>query len=102
MEITPRAIAAIEKALANELALGDIDRVWATDEVAIVSVLSPGTRSTPGISAQIFTVLGEDQINVEAISYGSSEISLSLVVSASEIQRALKSLHRLIKMPGTE
>jgi bifunctional aspartokinase / homoserine dehydrogenase 1 len=102
MEITPRAIAALEKALATELALGDIDRVWSTGEVAIVSVLSPGTRSTPGISAQIFTVLGEDQINVEAISYGSSEISLSLVVSASEIQRALKSLHRLIKMPGTE
>jgi len=99
VEIASRAITALQKALATELALGDIDRIWATDEVAIVSVLSPGTRNKPGISALIFSVLGEDQINVLAISYGSSEISLSLVVDARDVQKALKSLHRLIIKP---
>lgn len=99
VEIAPRAIRALERALQYELDHGDIDRIWASDEVAIVSVLSPGTRNKPGISAQIFSVLGEDHINVVAISYGSSEISLSLVVDAGQFEEALRSLHRLIKAP---
>ncbi len=80
-----------------EIKKRDIDRVWASDEIGIITVVGEGMKSTPGVSGRVFTALGERKVNVIAIAQGSSEVSISLVVSASQIQGALLALHRLIK-----
>ena len=96
MDITEQAIAALKTAMANELSRRDIDRIWATDEVVIVTVVGSGMRNTPGISGRIFSALGERGLNVIAISYGSSEVSISLVVEGKDLQLAVRALHDLI------
>ncbi|HWQ47020.1 MAG TPA: aspartate kinase [Longilinea sp.] len=87
-------------AFAAEIESRDIDRVWATDEVGIVTVVGEGMRSTPGVSGRIFSALGAEKVNVVAIAQGSSEVSVSLVVTAAQVQQALQVLHRLIRQPA--
>ncbi len=91
----PPVVAAIEEEMALELLRRDIDRVWAQEEVAIVTVVGAGMRQTPGVAARIFSALGERGINVIAIAQGSSECSISLVVTADEADEAVRALHQL-------
>lgn len=95
-EATARVLAALAESFALELAQRDIDRVWATDEVAIITAVGTGARNTPGVAGQIFGQLGRDQINVLAIAHGSSDVSVSMVVSSADVERAVKALHELI------
>jgi aspartate kinase len=81
----------------GEINRRDIDRIWATDEVGIVTVVGEGMKSTPGIAGRVCSALGESNVNVIAIAQGSSEVSVSLVVSAAQIQQALNVLHQLIQ-----
>ncbi|PWH12416.1 MAG: aspartate kinase [Anaerolineae bacterium] len=89
-------LSALEKTFASELAQRDIDRVWATEDVSIITVVGHGTRHTPGVAGQIFTQLGQAGINVLAIAHGSSDVSISMVVESTETETAVKALHKLI------
>jgi len=55
----------------------------------------PGLRTTPGIAGKIFSQLGGAGINVLAISYGASDVSINLVVSAGDTRAAMETLHTL-------
>jgi aspartate kinase len=89
-------IASLENIFERELARRDIDRVWATEEVVIVTVVGAGMRNTPGIAGKIFSALGQCGVNVIAIAQGSSEVSISLVVSAQDGEQAVMALHELV------
>ena len=91
-----KVIAALENVFADELARKDIDRIWAMDDVSIITVVGAGMRNTPGISAKVFTALGNQGINVIAIAQGSSEVSISIVVSSQETHQAVMALHDII------
>jgi aspartokinase/homoserine dehydrogenase 1 len=93
---TEQVIAALENSFANELSKRDIDRIWATEEVVIITVVGSGMQHTPGVAGKIFSSLGENNVNVIAIAQGSSEVSISLVVDASETRHAVQVLHPLI------
>lgn len=91
-----RVVRALEETFARELAVRDIDRIWATEETAIVTVVGERMIHTPGVAGQVFSALGEKGINVVAIAQGSSEVSISLVVAASDMEAAVRSIHDLI------
>ncbi len=95
-ESAPAVLGALEKVFAAEIVERDIDRVWASEDVAIITVVGHGTRHTPGVAGQIFTKLGEAEINVLAIAHGSSDVSISMVVDSVEAEKAVKALHKLI------
>ncbi len=87
---------AVSKTFAAELADRDIDKVWASAEVVIITVVGIGMIHTPGIAGKIFSAVGNAKINVIAIAQGSSEVSISLVVDAKESDHAVRTLHALI------
>ena len=95
-ESTDEVLSALAAAFTHEIANQDIDRVWATGEVVIITVVGSGMRSTPGIAGKVFSALGEQRVNVIAIAQGSSEVSISLVVDGASIQTAVQALHNLI------
>ncbi len=70
-------------------------RQFATIQVAerraIVAVVGERLRSTPRIGVRVFAAL--EDINVEMISMGSSEINLSLVVREEDAAPAVQRLH---------
>jgi aspartate kinase len=93
---TTSAITSLKAAFSEELDRRDIDRIWATDEVSIVTVVGAGMRNTPGIAGRVFSALGSEGVNVIAIAQGSSEVSISLIVDSNDAKPALKSLHKLV------
>lgn len=95
-EASPAVLNALEKTFSAEIAQRDIDRVWASEDVSIITVVGHGTRQTPGVAGQIFTQLGKAEINVLAIAHGSSDVSISMVVDSAETEKAVKALHELI------
>jgi bifunctional aspartokinase / homoserine dehydrogenase 1 len=95
-ESADQVLDALERNFALELSERDIDRVWATDEVAIITAVGTGTRNTPGVAGQIFSKLGDNAINVLAIAHGSSDVSISMVVETKDTECAVQALHELI------
>lgn len=92
-ESVPGVLDSIEEEMALELMRRDIDRIWAQNDVEILTVIGAGMRDTPGVSARVFGALGRANINVIAIAQGSSEFSISLVVAARDANRAVQVIH---------
>ncbi len=61
-------------------------------EIARVSLIGAGMKTHPGVAATMFEVLAEQGVNIEMIS--TSSIRISCVVRASDMERAVQSLHR--------
>ena len=95
-EAANQVLDALQRNFAIEISERDIDRVWATDEIAIITAVGAGTRNTPGVAGQIFSKLGDNDINVLAIAHGSSDVSISMVVETKDTEPAVKALHELI------
>jgi aspartate kinase len=77
-----------------------VDRVWSADDVVIVTAVGAGMRTTPGIASRVFGALGKGEINVIAIAQGSSDCSVSLVVSSDDSARAVQQIHREVILHG--
>ncbi|HSO11686.1 MAG TPA: aspartate kinase [Anaerolineales bacterium] len=95
-ESTSFVVSALEQTFVHEIRDEDIDRVWSTDDVSIITVVGAGMRHTPGVAGKIFSQLGNKGVNVLAIAQGSSEVSISLVVDSTDTENAVKALHELI------
>lgn len=87
---------ALEKTFVHEIEDEDIDRVWSTSDVSIVTVVGAGMRHTVGVAGKVFSQLGNSGVNVLAIAQGSSEVSISLVVDHADTEDAVRALHGLI------
>ena len=95
-ETAPSVLDALEKAFVHEIEDDDIDRVWSTEDVSIITVVGVGMRHTVGVAGKVFSQLGNNGLNVLAIAQGSSEVSISLVVDSADTENAVKALHELI------
>jgi aspartate kinase len=95
-ESADQVLNALQKNFALEISERDIDRVWATDDVSIITVVGIGMQHTPGVAGRIFGQLGNNSVNVLAIAQGSSEVSISLVVDTADTEKAVRTLHELI------
>ena len=91
---TQSVIKSLEKEMVLELSRRDIDNIRAQDDVVIVTAVGAGLRETPGVAARIFGALRDTGINVIAIAQGSSEHSISLVVSAKDGETAMYHIHK--------
>lgn len=89
-------ISALQNEFEREIGRRDIDSVWATEEVVIVSVVGSGMRNIPGVAGKVFSIMGDQNVNVIAIAQGSSEVSISFIVTAQDGTRAVQALHSLI------
>jgi aspartate kinase len=100
-ETASAVLDALKKTFVHEIEDEDIDRVWSTDDVSIVTVVGAGMRHTVGVAGRVFSQLGNHGVNVLAIAQGSSEVSISLVVDSADTENAVRALHRLI-VEGTQ
>jgi aspartokinase/homoserine dehydrogenase 1 len=95
-ETASAVLDALEKVFVHEIEDDDIDRVWSTEDVSIITVVGAGMRHTVGVAGKVFSQLGNNGLNVLAIAQGSSEVSISLVVDSADTENAVKALHELI------
>ncbi|KAJ4354100.1 uncharacterized protein N0V89_005833 [Didymosphaeria variabile] len=77
-------------------AIGELGALGAIDivpDMAIVSLVGKQLKNMIGISGRFFSVLGDNNINIEMISQGASEINISCVIEEREADRALNVVH---------
>jgi aspartate kinase len=60
-------------------------------EIAKVSLVGAGMKTSPGIAAKMFRTLADEGVNIEMIS--TSTIRISVVVAQRDVERAARSLH---------
>ena len=70
------------------------------ENVAKVSLVGTGMKSTPGVAAKAFTVLGDNDVNILAIS--TSPIRLSVVVDSAQVAEAVRVLHTAFGLDSDE
>lgn len=88
-----KAKKAIEEAYAFEISVGKIDPVHLELDLALVAVVGDGMRERAGIAGKLFSLLGENGINIRAIAQGSTERNVSFVVDQHNATKALNVLH---------
>ena len=64
--------------------------------VSKVSIIGVGMITTPGITYRMFQALALKKINILVIS--TSEIKISVLVSAKHVKKAIASLHKEFKL----
>jgi aspartokinase/homoserine dehydrogenase 1 len=87
------AVEVAKKTFAAELAARLVQRVEQLDHLTVLSVVGSRMRGTVGLSGRLFGALGQVGVNVLAISQGSSERNISIVVASGDKLAALGAVH---------
>lgn len=75
---------------------GVLDPLDVMERLAIISVVGDGMRTLRGISARFFSALARANINIVAIAQGSSERSISVVVSNDSATTGVRVSHQML------
>jgi aspartate kinase len=68
--------------------------------IAKLSLVGAGMKSSPGIAAKMFRTLADEGVNMGMIS--TSTIRISVVIAASDLERAARSLHTAFGLDSGE
>ncbi len=74
--------------IATEMSAAGVTR---DGEIAKVSLVGAGMKTSPGIAARMFRCLAEANVNIQMIS--TSTIRISVVITASDLETAARALH---------
>ncbi len=69
-------------------------------EIAKISLVGAGMKSSPGIAAKMFRTLADNGVNIAMIS--TSTIRISVVTSSADLERAARSLHTAFGLDSGE
>ena len=93
-----RVTKALRSALELDLLQGHIEDITIDDSIAIVAAVGDRMRGAPGIAGKVFGALGSAGVNVIAISQGSSERNISLIVGEKDAAEAVRAIHRAFEL----
>lgn len=91
-ELKP-ALEGLEQAFALELAHGYLKPIQVDTDVSLMAVVGEGMRGTPGLAGRVFTAISRQRINIIAISQGSSELTIVVVVHRDGLDQAVRAVH---------
>lgn len=81
------------RAVGREIGAGE---VVAGEGVAKVSIVGAGMASNPGVAAALFGALAAAGVNIQMIS--TSEIKVSCIIPAQDVQMAVRAVHRAFNL----
>ncbi|MBZ5725379.1 MAG: aspartate kinase [Acidobacteriia bacterium] len=88
-----RSMAALEAALALELAHHYLEPIKVDREVGLLAAVGEGMQGKSGLAGRIFTAISRVQVNVIAIAQGSSELTIAVVVRRDGLEKAVQAVH---------
>lgn len=68
-------------------------KVQKISNVALVSIVGEGLHKNRGIAAKCFTAVSDARINIEMISFGTSDAALYFVVRETKLENTIQALH---------
>ncbi len=92
----PIAVKAL-RAMQSEIGFQDI---LCDDHVGKISLIGAGMRSHPGVTARFCEALAQAGVNIETIN--TSEIRISVLVRADQLDHAVRAIHEAFGLGGDE
>jgi len=83
----------LQKEFKSELELGEINHIFAENDLATIAIVGENMKRTPGIAGKLFGTLGRNGINVIACAQGASETNISFVTNTANLRKALNVIH---------
>ena len=83
----------IDNTFETEIAQHKVKPVLVEDDLAILALVGDHMKNHQGLSGQMFSALGKNNVNIRAIAQGASEKNISAVVKKSDAKKALNTLH---------
>ena len=77
----------------KEIVNKDIAEVHIEENICIIAAVGEAMKNQPGIAGKLFSTLGRNGVNIEAIAQGSSELNISFAIKASDEEKALNLIH---------
>lgn len=74
----------------------DVQGMDFDEHVCKVSIVGVGMKSHSGVAAKAFTVMSNEDINIQMIS--TSEIKISMVIDESQGEQAIRALHKAYEL----
>ena len=77
----------------KEIENKDIAEVHIEENICIIAAVGEAMKNQPGIAGKLFSTLGRNGVNIEAIAQGSSELNISFAIKSSDEEKALNLIH---------
>jgi aspartokinase/homoserine dehydrogenase 1 len=87
------AVEVLLEEFCKEIEMGEINHIFAENDLATVAIVGENMKRTPGIAGKLFGTLGRNGINVIACAQGASETNISFVTKNSSLRKALNVIH---------
>jgi aspartokinase/homoserine dehydrogenase 1 len=84
---------AVDAEFEEEINLQLLEPLIIEKELSIIAIVGEQMRNHPGVSGKMFSVLGNNGINIRAIAQGSSEKNITAVIEAQDVPKAINVLH---------
>ncbi|WP_019613268.1 bifunctional aspartate kinase/homoserine dehydrogenase I [Psychromonas ossibalaenae] len=91
---TKKALEALNEEFALEFKNNLLEPIDVVEKQAIISLVGDGMKKAKGVAARFLMALTEASINITALAQGSSERSISAVVSEKKAQEAVIACHQ--------
>ena len=88
-----KAKALIEQEFELELEAKKLEAPEIEEGLSILAIVGENMRSTTGVSGTLFHSLGRNGVNIRAIAQGSSEYNISVIISRTDLAKALNAVH---------
>ncbi|MGJ8743511.1 bifunctional aspartate kinase/homoserine dehydrogenase I [Polaribacter sp.] len=89
-----KAKSILDDTFSIEIKKKKIKPVIVENDLAIIAVVGESMKNYQGLSGQMFSALGRNNVNVRAIAQGSSEKNISAVINKCDAKKALNTLHQ--------
>ncbi len=83
----------LDETFSIEIERKKIKPIIIENDLAIIAVVGESMKNYQGLSGQMFSALGRNNVNVRAIAQGSSEKNISAVINKYDAKKALNTLH---------
>jgi bifunctional aspartokinase / homoserine dehydrogenase 1 len=83
----------LDETFSIEIDKKKIKPIIVENNLAIIAVVGESMKNYQGLSGQMFSALGRNNVNVRAIAQGSSEKNISAVINKKDAKKALNILH---------
>ncbi len=90
---TSKAKQAVDEVFDFEIKTGKVVPLIIEEGLAIIALVGDNMKNHSGVSGKMFGALGRNGVNIRAIAQGSSERNISTVIAASDIKKAINTLH---------
>ncbi len=71
-----------------------IEKIHRKENIALIAVVGKGMLERQGIAAKVFSAVARENINVEMISSGASEVSYYFIVRKEDLANAVRAVHQ--------